>query len=125
MIVRYPQDNHRDTFCVLMELLKVRGFFPSLWEGLGEGAKLGAHKPSPQPSPKGRGRKTSTKKFVGHKRSVTFACTNNRRRRLHRISFGGCIFAARRRSAGDRRPINRNHRKHSPPQEQSAFSVHD
>ncbi len=46
MIVRYPQDNHRDTFCVLMKLLEVRGFFPSLWEGLGEGAKLGAHKPS-------------------------------------------------------------------------------
>ena len=48
MIVRYPADNHRDTFCVLMELLEVRGFFPSLWEGLGEGAKLGAHKPSPK-----------------------------------------------------------------------------
>ncbi len=57
MIVRYPQDNHRDTFCVLMELLEVRRFFPSLWQGLGEGAKLGAHKPSP----KGRGRKLQTK----------------------------------------------------------------
>jgi NADH-quinone oxidoreductase E subunit len=32
------------------------GFFPSLWEGLGEGAKLDADKPSPLPSPKGRGR---------------------------------------------------------------------
>ena len=31
------------------------GFFPSLWEGLGEGAKLDEHKPSPQPSPRGRG----------------------------------------------------------------------
>src|SRR6266550_1357944 len=29
--------------------------FPSLWEGLGEGAKLDADRPSPQPSPKGRG----------------------------------------------------------------------
>ena len=40
-----------------------RGFFPSLWQGLGgeceAGAKLDAHKPSPQPSPKRRGRKTS------------------------------------------------------------------
>jgi len=35
------------------------GFFPSLWEGLREGAKLDAHKPSPQPSPKRRGGKTS------------------------------------------------------------------
>jgi hypothetical protein len=35
--------------------MKVRGFFPSLWEGLGEGAKLEEHKPSPQPSPKRRG----------------------------------------------------------------------
>jgi hypothetical protein len=43
----------------LNKLLNVCGFFPFLWEGLGEGAKLGAHKPSPQPSPKGRGRKTS------------------------------------------------------------------
>ena len=44
----------------LNKLLNVCGFFPSLWEGLGEGAKLdAAHKPSLQPSPKGRGRKTS------------------------------------------------------------------
>jgi hypothetical protein len=33
------------------------GFFPSLWEGLGEGAKRDTDKPSPRPSPKGRGRK--------------------------------------------------------------------
>jgi hypothetical protein len=26
----------------------MRGFFPSLWEGLGEGAKLDADKPSPE-----------------------------------------------------------------------------
>ena len=38
--------------------------FPSLWEGLGEGAKLEPHKPSPQPSPKGRGRKSSNLKLV-------------------------------------------------------------
>src|SRR6266571_6405259 len=37
-------------------------FSPPSGEGLGEGAKLDAHKPSPQPSPKGRGRK-----FVGHR----------------------------------------------------------
>src|SRR5437667_12876548 len=43
----------------LIKLIEAYGFFPSLWEGLGEGAKLDAHKPSPQPSPKGRGRKTS------------------------------------------------------------------
>ncbi len=35
--------------------MKVRGFFRSLWEGLGDGAKLEEHKPSPQPSPKRRG----------------------------------------------------------------------
>src|SRR4029079_2316465 len=33
---------------------------PPFWEGLGEGAKLDAHKPSPQPSPKRRGRRLST-----------------------------------------------------------------
>jgi hypothetical protein len=38
--------------------LKRAGFLPSLWEGLGEGAKPDARKPSPLPSPKGRGRKT-------------------------------------------------------------------
>jgi len=36
-----------------------RGLFPSLWEGLGEGAKLDRDMPSPQPSPKGRGSKDS------------------------------------------------------------------
>ncbi len=35
----------------------IAGFFPSLWEGLGDGAKLNAHKASPQPSPKVRVRK--------------------------------------------------------------------
>src|SRR2546430_17432628 len=41
----------------LFKLIEGYGFFPPLWEGLGEGAKLDAHKPSPRPSPKGRGRK--------------------------------------------------------------------
>ena len=83
MIVRYPQDNHRDTFCVLMELLKVRGFFPSLWEGLGEGAKLGAHKPSSQPSPKGEGESFKLKVYR------TFAT------RLTRYQIFGDLYACR------------------------------
>jgi hypothetical protein len=39
------------------ELIEPAWFLRSLCEGLAEGAKLDAHKPSPQPSPKGRGRK--------------------------------------------------------------------
>src|SRR6266404_1186983 len=53
----------------------MRCFFPSLWEGLGEGAKLDAHKPSPQPSPKGRGRRSfkltqtkSVRSNISHRR---------------------------------------------------------
>src|SRR5258706_14882616 len=34
----------------------MQGFFRSLWEGLGEGAKHYADGPSPQPSPRGRKR---------------------------------------------------------------------
>jgi hypothetical protein len=59
----------------------VRGFFPSFREGLGEGAKLNAHKPSPQPSPKGRGRKTSNLKSMPL------------RSRLFRILVQLCRFA--------------------------------
>lgn len=43
------------------------GFFPSLWEGLGEGAKLDAHRPSPQPSQKGEGEKTRNMNFLAGK----------------------------------------------------------
>jgi len=46
-------------------------------------------------------------------RSADFACTHNRRRRLHRISFGGCLPAARRRSANHRRLVDGHHREHS------------
>jgi len=42
---------------------KMTGFFPSLWEGLGEGAKHEAQTgPLPRPLPKGEGEET----FVGH-----------------------------------------------------------
>jgi hypothetical protein len=39
----------------------VSDFFPSLWEGLGEGAKLDVDKPSPCPLPKGEGEETMSR----------------------------------------------------------------
>src|SRR5260221_11552050 len=40
----------------------MQGFFRSLWEGFGEGAKHDADGPSPQPSPRVRGRKRISRK---------------------------------------------------------------
>jgi len=45
-------------------LLAMDFLFPSLWEGLGEGAKRAADKPSPNPLPKGGRKDVSLSHFA-------------------------------------------------------------
>src|SRR5438552_2863400 len=57
---------------LLIKLIETYGLFPSLWEGLGEGAKLDAHQPSPQPLPKGEEKNTLS---VALRLRLKFVCS--------------------------------------------------
>src|SRR5258708_1521926 len=50
------------------QVISAGGLFPSLWEGLGEGAKLRRTGLLPQPSPKGRGSRDFNNSVVGLRR---------------------------------------------------------